>query len=133
MCFNNNILYWVNITQLDKNWKTKVYCGRFKTPFKIRYKNIKKSFNHRMRKSDNDLSNEFPKIKDDSQSTNITWEILATHQAYNTFSKICSLCLKEKLKITLHRNNNMLNKWTEIWNKYRHRNKYILISYHSKD
>ena len=45
---------------------------------------------------------------DNKHNANITWEILGRHQAYNTSSKRCSLCLNEKLKIALHRNSNML-------------------------
>ena len=35
--------------------------------------------------------------------------------------------------IALHRNNNILNKRTEILDKCRHKSKYALISYESKD
>ena len=45
----------------------------------------------------------------------------------------CSLCLNEKLKIVLHRDSNMLNRRTKILNKCRHKNKYALILYDSKD
>ena len=41
--------------------------------------------------------------------------------------------LNEKLKIALQRNNNMLNRLTEILNKYRQKSKYALISYNSKN
>ena len=82
----------------------------------------------RNRKPDTEISNDFWKIKDNKRSTNIAWEILGRHQAYNTSSKRCSLCLNEKLKIALHGNNNMLNRRTEILNKCRHKNKYALIS-----
>ena len=81
----------------------------------------KKSFNHRNRKSDTELSNEFWRIKDNKHSANITWDILGRHQTYNTSSKRCSLCLNETMKIALHRNNNMLNRRTEILNKWRHK------------
>ena len=103
-CLSNNILYQANITPIGENSETKVYYGICGTTFKIRYANHKKSFNHRNRW----------KIKDNKRSANITWEILGRHQAYNTSSKRCSLCLNEKLKIALHRNNNMLNRRTEI-------------------
>ena len=116
-----------------KNSETKVYYGICETRFKLRYANHKKSFSHRNRKSDTELSNEFWRIKDNKHSANITWDILGRHQAYNTSSKRCSLCLNEKLKIVLHRDNNMLNRRTEILNKCRHKNKYALISYDSKD
>ena len=115
-----------------ENSETKVYYGICET-FKLRYANHKKSFNHRNRKSDTELSNEIWRIKDNKHSANITWDTLGRHQAYNTISKRCSLCLNEKLKIALHRNDNMLNNRTEILNKCRHKNKFALISYDSKD
>ena len=132
-CLSNNILYQANITPFGQNSETKVYYGICETTFKLRYANHKKSFSHRNRKSDTELSNKFWRIKDNKHSANITWDILGRHQAYNTSSKRCSLCLNEKLKIALHRNNNMLNRRTEILNKCRHKNKYALISYDSKD
>ena len=110
----------------------KVYYGICETRFKLRYANHKISFNHRNRKSDTELSNEFWKKKDNKRRANITWEILGRHQACNTSSKKCSLCLNEELKIALYRNNNMLQRRTEILRKCRHKNKYALISYDSK-
>ena len=128
-CLSNNILYQANITPIGENSETKVYYGICETTFKLRYANHKKSFNHRNRKSDTELSNEFWKIKDNKRSANITWEILGRHQAYNTSSKRCSLCLNEKLKIPLQRNNNKLNERTKVLNKCRHKNKYALLLY----
>ena len=118
---------------VEENSGTKVYYGNCEIKFKLRYTNHKKSFNHRNHKSDTDLSNNFWKIKDHERSTNITWEILGRHQAYNTSSKRCSLRLNKKLKIALHRNNNMLNRRTEILSTCRHKNKYSLISHGFKD
>ena len=131
-CISNNILYQAN-TPLDENSETKVYYGICKTTFELRHANHKKLFNHKNPKLDTGQSNEFWRIKDNKHNANITWEILGRHQAYNTSSKRCSLCLNEKLKIVLHRDNNMLNRRTEILNKCRHKNKYALISYDSKD
>ena len=48
-------------------------------------------------------------------------------------SKRCLQCLNEKLAIALHKDDNMLNKRSEIISKCRHRNKYMLASYDSKD
>ena len=132
-CLSNNVLYQANITPLGENLETNVYYSICETTFKLRYPNHKKSFSHRNRKSDTELSNEFWRIKDNKHNANITWEILGRHQAYNTRSKRCSLCLNEKLKIVLHRDNNMLNRRTEILNKCRHKNKYALTSYDSKE
>ena len=113
-CLSNNILYQASITPIGENSEIKVYYGICEKTFKLKYANHKKSFNHRNRKPDTELSNEFWKIKETKRSANITWEILSRNQAYNTNSKRRSLCLNEKLKIALHRNNNMLNRRTEI-------------------
>ena len=112
-CPGNNSLYPGNITSLDRNSETKVYYGICETKFKLHYANNKRLFNHKNRKSDTDISNEFWITKDINRSANITREILGRHQTYNTSSKRCSLCLNEKLKIVLHRNSNMLNEQTE--------------------
>ena len=111
---SNNILYRANITLMDENSKTKVCYGICETTFKLRHANHKKLFNHRIRKSDSGISNEFWKIKDNNCSAHITWEILGRNHAYNTSSKRYSLCLHGKLKRALHKTSNMLNKRTEI-------------------
>ena len=130
---SDNILYQGNINPIGESSETKVYYGICETTFKLRYANHKKSFNHRSRKSDTELSNKIWKTKSNKHSVNTTREILGRHQTYNTSSERCSLCLNEKLKIALHRNNNMRNKRTEILNKSRQKNKYALTSYYSKD
>ena len=56
--------------------------------------------------------------------TYIYWEILGTHKLYNQSSKRCLPYLKD---------NNMLNKRSEVISKCRHRNKYMLTKYDSKD
>ena len=53
-------------------------------------------------KSYTEPSNKFLKMKDNNDSANIIWGILARQQAYSTSAKRCSLCLNEKLKIALH-------------------------------
>ena len=63
-----------------------------KQTFKLRYANHKKSFNNRNHKPDNELSNEFWKIKDSNRSSpNITRKILGRRQANNTSSKILTM------------------------------------------
>ena len=73
------------------------------------------------------------KKKDNKRSANIISEILGRHQALNISSKRCLLYLNEKLKIALHRYNNMLNRRTEILNKNKNKNKYALTLYDAKN
>ena len=73
------------------------------------------------------------KIKASKEEPVFVWKNLGQHQPYNVNTKWCLLCLNEKLQITIYRENNMLNKRTEIISKCRHRNKYALASYDSMD
>ena len=80
MCLSNNILYQVNITLIDENCKTKVCNGICEKIFKLWYANHKKLFNHRIPKSDSEISDEFWKIKYNNCSAHITQGILGGNQ-----------------------------------------------------
>ena len=86
--------------------------------------NHRKSFKNRKHETDTELSNDIWKFKEQ-------WEVLVIHQSYNTKRYI--LCLNEKLAMALQKQDNILNKRTEIITKYRHSNKYKLANYDSKD
>ena len=65
-------------------------------------------------------------------SKNVSTKV-GNHKSNNQSSKRCLLCLNEKLAIALHKDDNMLNKRAEIIRKCRHKNKYMLACYDSKD
>ena len=132
-CLTNNVLYKASITSNEENCKTKIYCGVSETAFKLRYANHKKTFNNIKYQTDAELSSEYWNIISANKTSNVPWEILGTHKSYNQSSKRCLLCLNEKLAIALHRDDNMLNKRSEVISKCRHRNKYMLANYDSKD
>ena len=132
-CLTNNVLYQASITTNEKNPKTKNYYGVCETAFKLRYANHKKTFNKNKYQTHTKLSNKYWNIISENKTSNISWEILGTYKSYNQSSKRCLLCLTEKLAIALHKDDNMLNKRSDIIRKCRHRNKYMLDSYDSKD
>ena len=111
----------------------KIYYGVCETTFKRRYANHKKASKNIKYQTDTELSDEYSNIISANKTLNVSWEILGTHKSYNQSSKRCLLCLNEKLAIALHKDDNMLNKRSEIIRKYRHRNKYMLASYDSND
>ena len=111
----------------------KIYYGITETKFEQRYANHIKSFRHEKHKSDTELSNELWSIKNNKCTPNIVWEILWKHQTYNPNTKRYSLCLSEKLKIAGYKGHSLLNKRSEIINKCRHRKKFALVLYDSKD
>ena len=71
-------------------------------------------------RTDTELSNEYWNIISANKTSNIHREILGTHKSYNKSSKRCLLCLNEKLAIALFKDDNMLNKISEVISKYRH-------------
>ena len=73
------------------------------------------------------------KLKEQNKNADISCEILEIHQSYNTSTKRCMLCLNEKLAIALHKEDNILNKCTEVISKCRHSIKYNLRNYDTKD
>ena len=101
--------------------------------FKQRYANYIKSFRHEKYQSDTELSHELWSIKDNNCNPNIEWEILRKYQTYKPNTKRCSLCLNEKLEIARYNGHNLLNKRSEVINKCRHRKKFALALYDSKD
>ena len=98
----------------------------------------KKTFSNIKYQIDTELSNiKYWNIKNigifyQQTKLRISWEVLGTHESYNQSSKWCLLCLIEKLAITLHKDDNMLNKRSDVISKCRHKNKYMLASYNSK-
>ena len=110
--------------------KKKIYYEVSETAFKLRYANFKKSFNNI--KYQTELSNKYWNTISASKTLNISWKIFRTHKSFNQRSKRFLLCVNEKPVITLLKDDYMLNKRSEVINKCRHRNKYILDNYDSK-
>ena len=112
-CLTNNVLYKASITP-NENSETKIYYGVIETAFKLRYGNHKKTFNNIKYQTDTELSNEYWNFISANKTSTISWNILGTHKSYNQSSKQCLLCLNEKLAIALNKDDNMLNKRSEV-------------------
>ena len=134
-CLKTNIVYKTTLTSDTPNNTPKTYIGISEGPFKLRYANHKKSFNHRKYINDTELSKEVWKIKDRNETPILTWEILKKCAPYNPNTNKCNLCLTEKLCI-LHANqspNSCLNKRNELISKCRHQNKFSLNNHAEHD
>ena len=136
-CLSNNVLCKANITSTIESYRNKIYYGISETKFKSRYADYRKSFKNRKHKTDTELSNEIWKLKEQQQkkkNVDISWETL---EKFSTRTKAstnqCMLCLNEKLAIPLHKEDNILNKRTEIISKCRRSIKYNLANYDTKD
>ena len=126
--------YTKQVSQQTKKIQRKKLLWRLReTAFKLRYVNHKKTFNNIKYQTDTELSNEYWNIISANKTSKVSWEILGTHKWYNQSFKRCLLSLNEKLAIALQKDDNMLNKRSEVLSKCRRRNKYMLASYDNKD
>ena len=116
-CLTTNIVYEATITSNAQNNEVKTYMGISEGPFKKRFANHKKSFNHVKHKKETELSKEYWKIKNKGEIPN---------------SGKCNLCLNEK-KFILEQCefSNILNKRDEIISKCRYKNKFRLNRLHN--
>ena len=127
-CLEKDILYLAHITSDLRNYKTKEYKGICSTTWKVRYGNHKKTFNHEKYMKDTTLSIEVWDIKRKNGQHSITWKKDQNYPSYNPQSKKCSLCMHEKLEIALYKDDNLLNKRSEVVSKCLHRDKFKLIN-----
>ena len=112
-------------TRKDNN-TTETYIGLTENDFKTRYRNHTASFRHAKHRNSTELSKHIWTLKHNNIEHFISWRILASHSPYNSSSKRCNLCLKEKLLITCRPELSTLNKRNELVSSCRHRNKTLL-------
>ena len=99
-----------------------------KTPSKRRYRNHTASFRHTKHRNSMELSKHVWSLKDNNIDYSISWRIISSSSSYNSPSKRCNLCLKEKFLIICRPNLSSLNKRKELVSSCRHRNKALLCN-----
>ena len=125
-CLTDNLLYEATISSDIPNYSDKIYKGITRLPFKTRDRNHKKSFNHPRYKNDTELSKEVWNVKSKEKNYMIKWKMIKQYPDYNPATKRCLLCINEKLHILEHKDDNILNKRSEIISKCRHQNRHKL-------
>ena len=64
----------------------------------------------------------------------LIWKVLRTARTYSNITKRCSLCLHEKLAIiTYPYPDELPNRRSELDNKCRHENKFLIKNFNSND
>ena len=105
---------------------TASYIGIAANSFKERYTNHKLSFNNLKYECNTSLSKHIWGLKKINEPFAISWSIVSKAKPYNPVAKTCNLCLMEKTCILLSEDANLLNKRSEVMNKCRHREKFLL-------
>ena len=128
-CLTTNIVYEATITSIAQDNRPKTYIGISEGPFKKRFANHKKSFNHIKYEKETELSKEYWRLKNSGEVPIVTWKIKKKCAPFNPNSSKCNLCLSEKKFILeLCENSHTLNKRDELVSKCRHENKFRLNS-----
>ena len=130
-CFTLKIIYRANVTN-DANNDKKFYFGLADTLFKERYKNHTWDFKHEKYENSTELVKYIWQLKRSNINFSIKYSI-ASKVSGNPSSIICQLCLTEKLWIIKFINNeDILNKKSELINKCRHLNNFLLANVKNK-
>ena len=124
-CLTECIVYKALVKAGTKEY---TYYGCCEGSFKERYRNHKSSFNLKKHHSKTALSSQIWKLKEEGTSFNISWSIEKRSFPYKCGTRRCDLCLSEKVSIMRAEPKGLLNKRTELLDKCRHRNKFLLCN-----
>ena len=105
-----------------------MYIWLTENDFKTRYRNHTTSFQHTKHRNSTELSKHIWTLKEKNIDHFILWHILSSRSPYNSTSKRCNLCLKEKLLIIHQPELSSLNKRNEHVSSCHLRNKALLSS-----
>ena len=128
-CLTPNLVYTSNVSYTEDNVaKLAVYHGSTSSPFKTRWNEHNSSFRLEYKRKNTTLSKLIWNLKERNIPYSIRWTIERKAVAYRCGTRRCNLCLAEKVVIARSNNPSMINKRSEILNKCRHRNKFLLSS-----
>ena len=124
-CLTSQLFYRATVTNAV-NEDMKKNIGLADNTFKERHSNHKRDFKHQKYCNSTELAKYVWELKEEIIALIIKWEIL--NKVYgNPKQNMCILCLTEKLWIiNFIYDNNYLNKKSELINKCRHINKFLL-------
>ena len=126
-CLQSSIIYQATVKRNDNN-TTETYIGLTENDFKTRFRNHTSSFRHAKHRNSTELSKHIWTLKDNNIDHSVSWRIISSCSSYNSSSKRCNLCLKEKLLIICRPDLSSLNKRNELISSCRHRNKALLCN-----
>ena len=112
-CLQTSVMFQAAVTRKG-NQKTETYIGLRESEFKIRYRNHLATFRHNKDRNSTELSKYIWALKDKNIEDSISWCISSSHQPYNSSSKQCNLCLKEKFFIIYRPDLSTLNRYNQL-------------------
>ena len=130
-CLTPNIVYEAQITSNQLNYYGKLYIETVETNSKQRFNNHTKSFNLEHYENYTELSKEYLTIKRNYFTRKVTCRIIRKCGPINTTKPKSYLCLK--LEIFSYKEDNILNKRSELISKCKHQNKLTFLLHDIKN
>jgi hypothetical protein len=128
-CLCSGVVYRAEVTREDNSVKH-AYTSLTENTFKQRFYQHTQSFRNSKYRHSTELSNKIWQLKDQDIDYTLEWSIMQSAAAYSNASKLCHLCLAEKLHIIQNmKHPACINKRTELISKCRHRNKFLLCNF----
>ena len=124
-CLQSSVIYQARVVCNDNN-TSETYIRLTVNNFKTRYRNHSASFWQAKHRNSTELSKHNWTLKDSNIDHSISWRIVSSSSPYNSSSKRCNLCLKEKFLIICRPDLSSLNKRNELAPSCLHRNKMLL-------
>ena len=127
-CQTESVIYEATV---KSEKETRTYIGLTANDFKKRYYQHRNDFTTVKNKEKTELSKYIWKLKDNKTEYDVSWKIIKKVSKLQNGNKICRLCITEAIEI-LKNKKGQLNKRTELMNKCRHKNKYLLKNWKEK-
>ena len=94
----SSVIYQATVKRHNTN-TSETYIGLTANEFKTRYRNHIASFRHAKHRNSTELGKHIWTLKDSNIDHSISWCIISSRSSYNSSSKRCNLCLREKCLI----------------------------------
>ena len=124
-CLQSSVIYQATVKRNDNN-TSETYIRLTENAFKTRYRNHTASFRHTKHRNSTELSKHVWSLKDNNIDYSISWRIISSSSSYNSSSKRCNLCLKEKFLIICRPDLSSLKKRNKLISSCCHRNNELL-------
>ena len=125
-CLKSSLVYKAEVINTAQ---PATYIGHTGNAFKERFTQHKSNFKNTSTEHSTSLSTFIWKLKRSKVNYNVNWSIVKQAPTYNPNSRTCKLCNLEKVLIFYNKDPTLLNKRSEINNKCRHRDKFLLMEY----
>ena len=130
-CRTESVIYEATVKAEDNSEEEKTYIGLTGMEFKQRHYQHRHDFQNENKRESTELSKHIWKLKDKNINYNIRWKIIKQVPKIKNGNQMCRLCITEAA-IIMKSKIGRLNKRTEVMNKCRHTNKFLLKNWKSE-